>query len=137
MISICCKFLLALLCLSSGALLADSGAAFGSSGTSVWKLLFSLVFVVILIPVVLFGIKKLQGLQHKYGKTPIQVLSVQALGTKEKLVVVEIEQQRLLLGVTSQSISLLKTLSDQNVEFSQYLGGDQPELTKKTSDLSE
>ncbi|TBR43169.1 flagellar biosynthetic protein FliO [Marinomonas agarivorans] len=130
------KFLFFLL-FFSGSLFADAGVTFGNSGPSVWKLLLSLVFVVALVPIVLFGLKKLQGLQHKYGKTPIQIVSVQPLGTKEKLVVVEVEQQRLLLGVTGQNIALLKTLSDKNIEFSEYLDSNRVDQTAKTSGAAE
>lgn len=90
--------------------------------SSVWRMFLSLALVVAIIPLALFGIKKLQGVQHKFNRsTPIKIVTVQALGAKEKLMVVEVEQERLLLGVTNHSISLLKTLSDKDIEFSQYL----------------
>lgn len=125
-----------ILCLffSSHAFASTSVSAFDAAGPSVWKLLLSLLFVVALIPAALFAIKKLQGMQQKYGKSPIEIVSAQALGAKEKLVVVEVEQQRLLLGVTSHSISLLKTLSDKDVEFSEYLSSDQQNNMKNHLD---
>lgn len=97
--------------------------------SSIWRMLLSLAFVIAMVPVALFAIKKLQGVQQKLGKSSISIISVQSLGAKEKLIVVELEQQRLLLGVTSNNISLLKTLSDKDVEFSNYLNA--PEVEKK------
>lgn len=65
--------------------------------------------------------KKIQKVQGKFGNTPIQIVNVQALGAKEKLVVIEVDQQKLLLGVTGQSITLIKTLSEKKVAFSDFM----------------
>ena len=91
------------------------------SASSIWKMLLSLAFVITLIPLSIWAMKKIQKVQGKFGNTPIQILNVQALGAKEKLVVIEVDQQKLLLGVTGQSISLIKTLSEKNVAFSDYI----------------
>ncbi|KJZ16419.1 hypothetical protein TW85_00750 [Marinomonas sp. S3726] len=91
------------------------------SASSIWKMLLSLAFVIALIPLSIWAMKKIQKVQGKFGNTPIQILNVQALGAKEKLVVIEVDQQKLLLGVTGQSISLIKTLSEKNVAFSDYI----------------
>lgn len=98
-----------------------SGISDLMSASSIWKMLLSLAFVIALIPLSLFAMKKIQKVQGKFGNTPIQILNVQALGAKEKLVVIEVDQQKLLLGVTGQSISLIKTLSEKKVEFSDYI----------------
>ncbi|WP_082827995.1 MULTISPECIES: flagellar biosynthetic protein FliO [unclassified Marinomonas] len=91
------------------------------SASSIWKMLLSLAFVIALIPLSIWAMKKIQKVQGKFGNTPIQILNVQALGAKEKLVVIEVDQQKLLLGVTGQSISLIKTLSEKNIAFSDYI----------------
>ncbi|WP_438467266.1 flagellar biosynthetic protein FliO [Marinomonas sp. PE14-40] len=102
------------------------------SASSIWKMLLSLVFVIVLIPLSLWAMKKIQKVQGKFGNTPIQILNVQALGAKEKLVVIEVEQQKLLLGVTGQSISLIKTLSEKKVTFSDYIPNNiQPQSESK------
>lgn len=99
----------------------------------VWKMLLSLVIVVALIPVFLFGVKKLQSVQLKLGKaSAIQVVTVQSLGTKEKLVIVEVDKQRLLLGVTANSITLLKDLSSKD-SFSKLID----EENSRQNDLGE
>lgn len=43
---------------------------------------------------------------------PIKVRHTTSLGQKERLMIVEVGEQKLLLGVTSQTISVLQTLPD-------------------------
>jgi len=102
-------------------LLFASGINDLMTASSIWKMLLSLAFVIALIPLSILAMKKLQKVQGKLGNAPIKILNVQALGAKEKLVVIEVDQQKLLLGVTAQSISLIKTLSEKKVEFSDYI----------------
>lgn len=106
------------------------------SASSIWKMLLSLAFVIALIPLSLFAMKKIQKVQGKFGNTPIQIVNVQALGAKEKLVVIEVDQQKLLLGVTGQSISLIKTLSEKNLEFDSYMPS-QDESQQESKDAAE
>ena len=72
----------------------------------------SLSVVLVLIPLLLFAYKKLQSLQLGSSRSMIKILSVQSLGTKEKLIMVEVEGQKLLLGVTAGSITKLKEFND-------------------------
>jgi len=102
-------------------LVSASGINDLMTASSIWKMLLSLAFVIALIPLSILAMKKIQKVQGKLGNAPIQILNVQALGAKEKLVVIEVDQQKLLLGVTAQSISLIKTLSEKKVEFSDYI----------------
>lgn len=115
-------FKAALFCLFTFPNLASaSGINDLMSASSIWKMLLSLAFVIALIPLSLFAMKKIQKVQGKFGNTPIQIVNVQALGAKEKLVVIEVDQQKLLLGVTGQSITLIKTLSEKKVAFSDFM----------------
>lgn len=43
---------------------------------------------------------------------PVQILHSTSVGQRERLVIVEVGEQKLLLGVTTQSISVLQTLPD-------------------------
>jgi flagellar protein FliO/FliZ len=52
--------------------------------------------------------KPLSG--FRFREQPIQVISTLSLGMKEKLVLIQVEQQRFLLGVTPQQIMLVSTL---------------------------
>lgn len=117
-------------------LLFASGIDDLMSASSIWKMLLSLAFVIALIPLSLLAMKKIQKVQGKLGNMPIQIVNVQALGAKEKLVVIEVDQQKLLLGVTGHSISLIKTLSEKKVEFSDYIN-TQDNTPKKAKDTAE
>jgi flagellar protein FliO/FliZ len=83
-----------------------------AEASSLWKMFLSLSVVLILIPLLLFAYKKLQSLQLGAGRSIIKIVSVQSLGAKEKLVLVEVENQRLLLGVTANSITKIKEFTD-------------------------
>lgn len=127
-------FLALLFVLSNQAL--ASGIDDLMSASSIWKMLLSLAFVIALIPLSLMAMKKIQKMQNRFGNTPIQIVNVQALGAKEKLVVIEVEQQKLLLGVTGQSISLIKTLSDKQVDFADYMDSQNSNKGDESKDKS-
>ncbi|WP_058913577.1 flagellar biosynthetic protein FliO [Entomohabitans teleogrylli] len=59
------------------------------------------------------------------GHKPLKVTSSQLLGPRERVVIVEVEGKRLLLGVTSSHISYLATLGKE--EASDPLPGTLPE----------
>ena len=128
-VRLCCLCFFSLFFISANVMSA-AGVDSIMQASSIWRMLLSLAVVIVIIPVALFIIKKLQGVQKKLGKSPIKIVSAQSLGAKEKLIVVEVEQQRLLLGVTAHGIALLKTLSDKDVEFSSYINSS--EVRKKS-----
>lgn len=88
---------------------------------SIWKILLSLAFIVIFIPACLWLMKRFQLAQMKLGQSDIKVLNVQSLGTKEKLMLVEVEGEKILIGVTSHSITHIKDISPQKKSFSSVL----------------
>lgn len=119
------KFVIALMSLSVFSSLALAQPYEGSvqmaDASSVWRLFFALGFLVILIPLVIFGLKRLQNLQHKFSKSEIHIVASQSLGTKEKLLLVEVQGERLLLGCTSSGITCLKTFNLNREPFSDVL----------------
>lgn len=88
-----------------------------SAASSIWKVVVSLVFVIAFIPACLWLMKRFQLGQMKLGQAGIKVLNVQSLGTKEKLMLVEVEGERLLIGVTSHTITHLKSFSPKVKSF--------------------
>ncbi|MFT2110261.1 flagellar biosynthetic protein FliO [Marinomonas sp. 2405UD68-3] len=100
--------------------LGASGVEEISEASPLWTMFLSLSLVLILIPVLLFLYKKLQSFQIRSGKSVINIISVQSLGTKEKLVMVEVENQKMLLGVTAGSITKLKEFNHQS-SFSELI----------------
>ena len=95
------------------------GAEVGDIATpyAIWKVVASLLFIVAFIPLTLWLMKKFQLAQMKLSQSAIKIVSVQALGTKEKLMLVEVEGERVLLGVTAHSISHLKSFSSHGRSF--------------------
>ncbi|WP_249344344.1 flagellar biosynthetic protein FliO [Marinomonas sp. CT5] len=88
-----------------------------SAASSIWKVVVSLIFVIAFIPACLWLMKRFQFAQMKLGQSDIKVVNVQSLGAKEKLMLVEVEGERLLIGVTAHSISHLRSFSSKNQSF--------------------
>jgi flagellar protein FliO/FliZ len=74
--------------------------------------LFGLVLVLAAIFAVAFIAKRMRGISTG-GAHGIEVLSQASLGTKERAVIIRVDGERLLLGVASGQVSLLKTLSPE------------------------
>ncbi|HEU0199611.1 MAG TPA: flagellar biosynthetic protein FliO [Burkholderiaceae bacterium] len=72
-------------------------------------LVLTLVFVVALIPVAVWFLKRL-GAGAPVGGAGLRVVAQLPLGARERLVVVEAGQRWLVLGVTASSINRVGTL---------------------------
>ncbi|WP_111639202.1 flagellar biosynthetic protein FliO [Marinomonas shanghaiensis] len=92
-----------------------------SVASSVWKIVISLIVVIAFIPACLWLMKRFQFAQMKLGQSEIKIVNVQSLGTKEKLMLVEVEGERLLIGVTAQSITHLKSFSPSGKSFASIM----------------
>lgn len=75
------------------------------------SILLSLLLVLALIIAVAFLAKRIQPQGNKLSG--MKVVTSLHLGTKERLVVVEVDDKQLLLGVTAQQISLIQTLENK------------------------
>lgn len=71
----------------------------------------SLGLVVALIVGLVWLTKKWSRLNH-FTHNPIQILGGVTLGHKEKAILIEVEGQKLVIGVTPQTVTLLHTLSN-------------------------
>lgn len=98
-----------------------SGSIKMADTSSIWRLFLALAFLVALIPLVIWGLKRLQGLQHKLSKSEIQIIASQSIGTKEKLILVEVQGKRLLLGATAQSITCLNEFEANGNQFAELM----------------
>lgn len=83
------------------------------------RLSLSLILVIVAIFFVAWLARR-SGLIRAKGQA-IHIIATQSLGARNSLVVIEVDQQRLLLGVTAQQINLLHTLSKSN-DFQSQLG---------------
>ncbi len=109
----CTPLLVALVaCPLFAAPVTASSATFSSAGqppVSVGMALLSLLLVLALIIGLGWLAKRLRLPFQSKGS--IQIEQQQALGQRERLLIVNVEGQRLLIGVTPQNISLLSTLN--------------------------
>ena len=76
---------------------------------SVLPALLAFVAVAALIPVALWVLKRLQGGTQR-GARPVTLTGGLTLGPRERVVVVEADGRRWMLGVTGQSITMLAEL---------------------------
>lgn len=88
------------------------------SGSDIGAMVLAL-FAVLAVIVVLASLLKRFNLKFQ-GVSGVKVLSSVSLGAKERLVVVDVGGEKLLLGVTQQRIDCLKELpNDINLEGKQ------------------
>ncbi|GAB3480948.1 flagellar biosynthetic protein FliO [Marinomonas epiphytica] len=113
-------FLTAVLCTAVSRLYAADLSAV-NTGYSVWKVVLALVVIVAFIPAALWLVKKAQLAQMKFNQSDIKVVSVQGVGAKEKVVLIEVEGEKVLLGVTSQAITHLKSFTPNGSAFAQVM----------------
>ncbi|AEF53872.1 flagellar biosynthetic protein FliO [Marinomonas posidonica IVIA-Po-181] len=99
-----------------------SGVQEMSVASSMWKVVASLVFIVAFIPACLWLVKRFQLTQMKLGRqSDIKILSVQSLGAKEKIMLLEVEHEKVLIGVTGHTISHLKSFPARGASFTNEL----------------
>ncbi|WP_244325749.1 flagellar biosynthetic protein FliO [Shewanella aestuarii] len=82
----------------------------GSYVSTLANMIGGLIVVIALIFVLAYIVKRLNLVPSQHGQ--IKTIAVSAVGQKEKLLIVEINQQQYLLGVTSQQINLIDKLHD-------------------------
>ena len=85
------------------------------------SIILSLLLVLVFIVACAFVLKKFQPNGVKFSG--MKMITSMHLGTKEKLVVVEVDNKQLLLGVTAHQITLIQTLENP-IEVGQPLTMD-------------
>lgn len=86
------------------------------------SMLVSLLFVLLVIWVLALMLKKFNMVPGQQSRA-IKIVASQHLGAKEKLVVVEINEQQHVLGVTAQNINMITTL-EQPIKAPEVTGYD-------------
>ena len=74
------------------------------------SMILSLLMVLVLIIICAFVLKRFNFAQQ--GVSQMKVVTSLSLGTKERVVVIQVGEQQLLLGVTSQQITLIERLAE-------------------------
>lgn len=77
--------------------------------TSMLPSLVALVAVILMIPIALWLVKRSQTLRAG-GTGPLSVIAGIPVGTRERIAVIQVADRYLVVGITSQSMSLLATL---------------------------
>ncbi len=91
----------------------DKAEAKKASGPNLEKLVMTLFVVCALLGAALFGLKRWAARRGKNIASPtkIQVLTQHHLGPKKSLAIIQVAGEAILIGITDQNISMLKTLS--------------------------
>ena len=78
----------------------------------------AIIILICIIPLIVFSVNMLKKLMIKIPKAhqEIQVISQRQLGSREKVVVIEIYQEQFLLGVTSENINILHSFGPRNLK---------------------
>lgn len=96
-----------------------SPLTWADAGATLLMLLVVLAFIIGLAALVRRLNMRLPG-----SSGPVKVLSSTSLGPKERLVIVKVGEQTLLLGVTAHQVELLQTLPDDfQIDDKQQLSG--------------
>ena len=77
---------------------------------SVLQLLLSLLVIVALILALAWYARKMQSFSLGQSSAPLRVLAATAVGSKERVVLVQVGEEQLLLGVAPGQVSLLTKL---------------------------
>lgn len=86
-------------------LAAEAAVSEPFSIQSLTQLVLGLLFVIALILFLAWALRRLNAIPGQTGK--MRVVASMPLGTRERAVLVQIGEEQLLLGVTSQSVNLL------------------------------
>ncbi len=91
----------------------DKAEAKKASGPNLEKLVMTLFVVCALLGAALFGLKRWAARRGKNIASPtkIQILTQHHLGPKKSLAIIQVAGEAILIGITDQNISMLKTLS--------------------------
>lgn len=91
---------------------SDSVAVFDLA--TLVKLLLSLALIVVLIVALGWYARRLQGFTAGKGGTSLQVLAATPVGAKERVVLLRVGNEQLLLGVAPGSVALLGKVDERS-----------------------
>lgn len=105
------------------------------ANTDAGSMILSLLMVLALIFISAFVLKRFNITQQHTGQ--LKVIASLSLGVKERLIVAQVGEQQLLLGVTPQQITLIKSLEEpidsSTPEKASALTGNVLAFLKKTN----
>lgn len=107
------------------------GETGGSAATQLLNVAFSLLLIVGLILALAWLLRRF-GQGNFLNQQAMKIVASMPLGTRERLLVVEVGGQQILLGVTSHQISTLHVFDEPVVDAS---GGTSTEFKKRLTAL--
>lgn len=116
--------LLFLLSISFPSFAEESGVSTAGEAVTyqaVATLILGLLLVVVVILVLAWLLKRVNGLQFKHQK--MKVISSVPLGTRERVVLLEVGDKQLLIGVAPGHVSLIESFAEKVID------ADKPEET--------
>ncbi|WP_299978163.1 flagellar biosynthetic protein FliO [uncultured Pseudoteredinibacter sp.] len=84
-----------------------------NASTQLFQVFIALGLVLAIIYALAWFVKRFSN-QSSLSASPIKVLNSTSMGTREKLVLAEVNGQQILLGVTAHSINALHSFEQQN-----------------------
>ncbi len=134
--------LIVLSCVSHTLLASEKTTVIYNPDANILSMLLGLSGVLIIIFGLAFLLKKFTGLN--LVSNHIKVIESQNLGTKEKLVIVEIQEKQYVLGVTPNNINHVCTLDEKIQKADSKMSFDKimqqlinPKLNKKNTQENE
>lgn len=88
--------------------------------SQVWQIALALLLIVALVFLLGFVAKRVQGIRRFKGGV-MQILDSTSLGTREKLILVQVENKKVLLGVNQQCIAKLLEFDAPQSGFAEVL----------------
>ena len=104
------------------AIAAESQAVEPLSIQSVSQVVFGLIFVIVLILFLAWALRRLNAVPGQTGA--MRVITSMPIGARERIVLVQVGEEQLLLGVTGQSVNLLARYEEPIVSPEQVNRGE-------------
>lgn len=105
-----------------------------SSAGSILNVIFGLIVVLLVIYALAFGMKRFGAIPGKSNNI-IRVISGLSVSQREKIVLVQVGEEQLLLGVSPGSVNLLHTLDKPVDENTVISHPQESNFSKKLSDV--
>lgn len=120
-------------CLAAATPAAALAAAPGSLGGQLAQMVFGLLLVVGLIFFLAWLLRRMQGVAVKGGQV-IEIVGSRAIGPRDRLLLVQVGKEQILLGYTPGSIEALHVLAEP-VEVPESARQATPEFAQRLMEL--
>lgn len=92
--------------------MAQASGASADAASGLLQMIMSLLIVLAIIAAIAWGIKRMGGIRGS-SNAAVQIIGAGSVGPRERVVLVEVAGQWLVLGIAQGSVNLLATLPPQ------------------------